>query len=117
QARRIMSRLCFLLPLLAGCIYETPVQYTPINHRPHPMPFRAPESVEVLTTVAPSRPHIDVGLLEIEQGVQEDTPQMVARLRERAAATGCDAIVVMNLGHSASGIRGSTSSRKTIAAT
>jgi hypothetical protein len=61
------------------------------------MAARPPESVEVLSSGAPTRPHVDVAYLEAEQesGMSGDnTPQFVAKLRIRAAARGCEALVL-----------------------
>ena len=89
-----MRLLAFLAFALVGC--GTNVQTTLINPAPRPLAPRPPETVEVFTTGAPEQPHVDVALLEAEQqsGYSGDeTPEMIAALRKRGAALGCDAIV------------------------
>lgn len=84
-----------VLAWLAGC--GTSVMETPVNPAPRPLTERPPESVEVFTSGAPERPHVDVMLLEAEQTSNfsvDNTPDFIAELRARAAKIGCDAIVV-----------------------
>jgi hypothetical protein len=81
--------------LVAGC--GTFVEFTPINSPPHLLSPRSPESVEMLSSGSPARPHVDVALLEVEQTHsfnEEGTGLMIRRLREQAAAMGCDAVVL-----------------------
>jgi len=54
-------------------------------------------SVELFTSGAPARPHVDLVLLEAEatSGLSTDrTPEMLDELRARAAQLGCDGIVL-----------------------
>jgi len=81
--------------LLVGC--GTFVDFTPLNDPPRALSPRAPESVEVLSSGAPARPHVDVALVEAEQTHslnEQGTGLMIRRMREQAAALGCDAIVL-----------------------
>jgi hypothetical protein len=79
---------------VAGCGVQ--VEYTQLNAAPLPMKSRAPESVEVYVGNAPARPHVDVGLLEVEEqsGFGPGTQALVDSLRDRAAEIGCDALVI-----------------------
>jgi hypothetical protein len=80
--------------LLGGC--GTFVDFTPINTPPHALQPRSNESVEVLAS-PPARPHVDVALVEVEQTHslnEQGTGLMIQRMREQAAAIGCDAIVL-----------------------
>jgi len=45
---------------------------------------------------APTRPYVEVGLFEIEQRTPTSggSPEMIEKLRARAAQVGCDALVV-----------------------
>jgi hypothetical protein len=79
----------------SGC--GTSVTETYVNGPPGTAIPRSPRSVRIFTSGPPSRPHMDVALLEVEQthGLNEQgTALMIDRLRERAAQMGCDAVVV-----------------------
>jgi hypothetical protein len=81
--------------LFAGC--GTFVDFTPLNDSPCPLSPRSPGSVEVFSSGAPTRPHVDVALVEAKQTHslnEQGTGLMVQRMREQAAALGCDAIVL-----------------------
>jgi hypothetical protein len=81
--------------LLVGCGAWT--SQTFVNPAPHPMAARPPASVEVFTAGAPTRPHVDVAMLEVRQQTGwslADTGDMIARLRDDAAAMGCDGLVI-----------------------
>jgi hypothetical protein len=59
------------------------------------MARRSPAEVEIFTAGAPTRPHVDVAILEAEPGLSErSTADLIARMRENAAANGCDGLVV-----------------------
>jgi hypothetical protein len=86
-----------LLALLAFAACGTTIRETQVNSAPRPMPPRSPASVELFTSGAPARPHVDVALIEAEEQSSfstSRTPDMLNRLRERGAQRGCDAIVV-----------------------
>jgi hypothetical protein len=91
-----MSTKCFLaLVLAAGC--GTSIQTTPINPAPHPMMPRDPASVELFTSGAPQRAHVDYAFIEAEEtsGLStHGTPEMLRELREKGAQLGCDAVVI-----------------------
>ena len=92
---RRMKRTAILLSLaVVGCGHS--IEYTPMNKSPHGMSRRAPESVEVFMTQRPARPAVEVGYFEIEQQspASGGTPEMMSKLREEAAAVGCDALLV-----------------------
>jgi hypothetical protein len=81
--------------LLGGC--GTFVDFTPINEPPHPLQPRSSASVEVFSSGPPARPHVDVAIVEVEQTHslnEQGTGLMIQRMREQAAAIGCDAIVL-----------------------
>ncbi len=49
--------------------------------------------LEVLSSVPPTRPHVDVAVMEVWPGITENaTSTLLGRLRERAGAMGCDAV-------------------------
>jgi hypothetical protein len=80
---------------LVGC--GTRVDYTPLRAPTCAMTPHAPEQVEVFLTQKPSRPYVEVGLLEARQ---ESTMSLdgqsgiIAELREEAAELGCDGLIV-----------------------
>ncbi len=83
------------LALAAGC--GTAIQTTVINRAPHPMAPRPIESVELFSAGPPARPHIDVAYFEAEaeSGASFDgTPEFITKLRNNAAAHGCDGLVL-----------------------
>jgi len=84
----------FALLLLVGCGHK--LTFTPLNASPRPLTTRSPESVDVFLSQTPPRQHVEVGLFEIEQQSPQSggTPEMIAKLRDRAARVGCDAIVL-----------------------
>ena len=102
-----LSKLVVTSLLLVGC--GTTIQATPINPAPRPMTPRPPETVEMFTTSRPTRPYVDVALLEAEQSSgysSHDTPEMFAALRERGARMGCDAIVLNGMSARSTGDTG-----------
>lgn len=64
------------------------------------MVARDPALVELYTSGAPARAHIDVAFIEAEEESSfstHRTPQMLQGLREKGAQLGCDAVVVGGL--------------------
>jgi hypothetical protein len=92
-----MNRAVLMLLALggvAGCGHS--LTYTALNAPPRPLAPRAPSSVELYMTAPPTRPNVDVGYFEIEQRspASGGTPEMISKLRARAAEVGCDALVL-----------------------
>jgi hypothetical protein len=117
-----LTALAFLLATLAATVTAcgTSIEETQINQPPRVMAARPPESVEVLSSGAPTRPHVDVAYLEAQQASGfsgDDTAQFVAKLRVRAAARGCDAIVLGGVTHDVSVWHNGSSNQKGIVAT
>ncbi len=80
---------------LAAC--GTSITRTDLNPPPRPLAARPASSVEVFTSGAPARPHVDVALLEAEEASgwsTASTGDMIGSLRARAASMGCDAVVI-----------------------
>jgi hypothetical protein len=101
--------------LLAGGCADN-VGFTPLNTPPRALAPRPVDAVEVFAVSGPRRAHTDIGLIEVigatpppsthtEIGFDvahpvsdvEETHQMIAQLRKRAAQIGCDAIVVTSI--------------------
>jgi hypothetical protein len=93
-----MRYLALVLSLSAGVVgCETSVSDTRINPSPRPLPARGYESVEVFSSAPPARAHVDIAILEVEQdNSTDDHPSelIIQRLRERAGAMGCDAVLL-----------------------
>lgn len=86
-------RLLLASLLFAGCAAQ--VASTQVNQPPTQMFRRPVESVELFTSGPPVRPHTDVAVLEAEPGLSErSTGELIGRMREKAAAQGCDGLVV-----------------------
>jgi hypothetical protein len=83
-----------LAALLAGC--GTTIEYVPLNSPPHPLVMKAPEAVEMFTTAVPTKPYVEVGTIESRQQAYsgDDTAAIYAKMREEAAARGCDGLVI-----------------------
>ena len=103
------SPLALATLLFAAC--GTTITQTGINAPPHAMPPRPVESVEVVTSALPARPHRDVAILEAKQssGFSLDRmPEIITELRKRAAALGCDGLVIQGPNNSTQGDRNGT---------
>jgi hypothetical protein len=81
---------------LGGCA-ETTVTYTPLNVAPHDLTPRAPEQLQIFSSGAPGRPHVDAGLISIQEGGggTETQASLIETLRQSAAERGCDALTLM----------------------
>lgn len=87
--------LALLLASTAAC--GTSIRTTAVNPAPYPMSPRPPATVELFTSGAPARPHVDVALIEAEESSSfstHGTAEMLGKLRERGAEMGCDAVVI-----------------------
>jgi hypothetical protein len=83
-----------LTAFLGGCL-DTELAYTPLNAPPGAMRARGPDQVQLFSSAAPERPHIDVGLLSVTEGDGWETPAtLIGKLRQAAADHGCDALVL-----------------------
>jgi hypothetical protein len=85
-----------LLALLVATGCGTALTQTAINAPPHAMPPRPAASVEILSSGPPTRPHVDVAILQAQQEAYslDDNNDMIGKLREQAARLGCDALVI-----------------------
>jgi hypothetical protein len=90
-----LSRTVFGLVFALGC--GTTVTATQINSPPHALYARPSASVEMFSSGPPERPHVDIALVQatLDSGFStDDDAVLLAKLRERAAVMGCDALVV-----------------------
>jgi hypothetical protein len=93
---------------LSGCAHHA-VHYTPLFAPPHPLAPRPVEKVELYLATPPARPHVDVGMLQVEMYAfpnDKTAPaivqQMFALLKQKAAQVGCDAVLVTSIDRHAS---------------
>ncbi|HET6284965.1 MAG TPA: hypothetical protein VFH73_28670 [Polyangia bacterium] len=115
---RILAALFGLSVLIAGC--GTFVTDTPINPPPRPVSPRGYGSVAVFSSAPPTRSHVDVALIEVEQTHDlntQGTDLMIQRLRERAGALGCDAVVIGGMRERGRDVHGFDSGSTTLHAT
>lgn len=92
-------------------------EYTQVNAPAQPMVARAPETVFVFSSAGPSRPFRDIGLVEVDRGSTiHDTADMVRALRARAAAQGCDAVVIKSVASHTYRVGDTVASSKTMTA-
>jgi hypothetical protein len=98
--------------VLVSC--GTTVTAVQTNTPPRQMYPRSPLSVEVFTSALPTRPYMDIGILEAQQssGLSQDSlPEIINALREKAGELGCDGIVLtdsanwVKAGHLVKGFR------------
>jgi hypothetical protein len=91
---RCLRSWLLLLAGLSGCA-ETELTYTPLNVPPHDLKARRPDQIEVFSSGPPERPHVDVGLISVQQGEGNETPaSLIAILRQSGAERGCDALLL-----------------------
>jgi hypothetical protein len=79
----------------SGCTV-TSASYTPLNPAPRILVARSPEQVELFSSGPPARPHVDVGLITVEEGeLDVGSPDgLIQMLRSTAAEKGCDGLVI-----------------------
>jgi hypothetical protein len=87
-----MKRIGLALVLLSGCVGTT-FNTIPVNAPPTAMKARPVDKVEVFSSDRPQKPYVDVAYLEADVTALEGPNNVVADLRARAAALGCDAII------------------------
>jgi hypothetical protein len=94
---RDMKRLLVLVLLsLSAAACGHSLEYTAMNKAPRRLERRDPDSVEVFMSQRPERAAVEVGFFEIEQQspAAGGTPEMIRKLRARAGAVGCDALLI-----------------------
>jgi hypothetical protein len=84
-------RSTLLMLGLVGCGIS--VSTVEINSPPHPM--SPTTAMDIFTSGAPMRPHVDVTLIGVgHRALQQTLPDLFAELRARAQELGCDALVL-----------------------
>lgn len=75
----------------------TTVTAVQTNTPPRQMYPRSPLSVDVFSSAMPTRPYMDIGILEAQQSSalsQDQLPEIINALKEKAGELGCDGIVL-----------------------
>jgi hypothetical protein len=90
---------------LAGCGDTTIVQYVPLNPPPHSIKVRDPATVRMFTS-RPGRPFVDVGEIQSRPGLPsaDGTPEIYAKMRQKAGELGCDGLVLLGVQGSGAGL-------------
>ncbi|MGE5182249.1 MAG: hypothetical protein ACM31C_09310 [Acidobacteriota bacterium] len=103
-------RTSTLLAVVLVTACGTSLTQTQINQPPHAMSPRPAASVEILSSGPPTRPHVDVAILQAQQQAYslDDQADMIAKLRGEAARLGCDALVINGPDNGAAGTRDTT---------
>jgi hypothetical protein len=77
----------------AGCAAR--IEYVPLVEPQRPLYVRAPAQVETYVVTPPTRPHVDLGLVQVIRGLADQSiGDMLDLLHVAAAERGCDAIVI-----------------------
>lgn len=81
---------------LVGC--GTALNYIPTSEPPRPLYERSADKVEIFMTKAPSRPFVEIGMIESQQeeASLDNEQQVVAKMRQFAGKRGCDALVIFS---------------------
>ena len=78
--------------LLCGC--AAGLVDTQVNPMPHAVSPRPASAVEVFTSAAPTREHVDVSMIDGQGGMGEDKAVVLGEMRTHAGALGCDGLVI-----------------------
>jgi hypothetical protein len=91
---------------MTACVTARPsIVVVNLNAPPHALQGRAPETVTIFTASAPTRPFVEVALIECrrEWGKTETAQEIFLRLRTAAAKTGCDGLILLGEANLTSG--------------
>ncbi|HEY4118277.1 MAG TPA: hypothetical protein VGM56_10490 [Byssovorax sp.] len=91
----LVAVLVTLASLATGC--GTQFTATELNATVPMGPQRPGSSVEVFASAPPTRPHVDVRVLEGMQQVLDEDATLIDQLRDEAGREGCDAIYVKSM--------------------
>jgi hypothetical protein len=76
--------------LLMGCTVAN--QYTALREPPHPLVSRPASEIEIFSSSAPGRAHVDLGLIYVR--VLGGWDAQIHAMREAASEHGCDALAL-----------------------
>jgi hypothetical protein len=85
-----LSRWIFVSTLTVGCTFAN--QYTALREPPHPLVSRPPSEIEIFSSSAPRRAHVDLGLIYVR--VIGGWDAQIRALRDAGSAHGCDALAL-----------------------
>lgn len=91
--------LALLLLTLNGCV-SSPARYQPMGSEVRPA--KPVASVEVFQTQRPTRPYRELGVVTYRAGTSESLLDASAKIREKAAEVGADAVIILGTTGSAS---------------
>jgi hypothetical protein len=80
--------------LLGSACATTVINSHSLNPAPHPLKAREAAAVEVFTTGPPTRPFVEVALIEARQAGFDEAP-VFGELRSRAGVIGCEGLVLL----------------------
>lgn len=91
-----MRATAFLALGFMSAACGTALDYVHIAEPPHPPAGRSADSVEVFMAGRPSRPFVEVGIIESQQESMslDDEQDVIAKMREFAGERGCDALAI-----------------------
>ena len=92
---RSMLAVATGISLIAGC--GTTTRFAKINPAPRPMVPRPLSSVQVFAASMPTRPYVEVGIVQGRRSSEYSShgmPQIINEMKRKAARLGCDALVV-----------------------
>jgi hypothetical protein len=84
------------LALLAAC--GTTTEFVRTNSSYAARPARPADAVDIYTAGPPPRPFVEVGIIEAQQQSAYSSggmPRVIAELRKRAGAEGCDGVILL----------------------
>lgn len=88
--------------------------YVPVHEAPHPMPPLPAEQVEVFLATIPTRPFIEVAMLEVQEWRGSySSSELFAGLRELAGRHGCEGVILMGDNDSSGSSTSSSTSTET----
>jgi hypothetical protein len=99
--QRFHRTLLLAPPFLAlvGCGYTTTITWTAPS--PKPLRPRPSESVEIFAGTTPGRPHVGIGIIEVQEesgSYDSKNQELLRELRRAAGEQGCDAISLSGFG-------------------
>lgn len=113
------SLLASLLLTTAGCSLfhagrHLSTAYVPIHEPPHPLPPIPADQVEVFLATIPTRPFIEVAMLEVQEGRGRYTSsELFAGIRELAGRHGCEGLILIGDNDSSGSTSSNTASTET----
>jgi len=95
--------LALVLAMTMACATESEVTTHSLNASPRRLKPRPASKVTVFTTGAPSRPFVEVAMIEARQGTGSAEKDVFDDLRSQAGALGCDGLVLIGANDSVEG--------------